>query len=82
MNKVKNILLFFVIIFFSALAGMSVYGAFIGPYQTKFFFNSPVTFITRITNLGNVHLKPQGEISIKNLFGNKVGELKVNEAKG
>jgi hypothetical protein len=42
MNKVKNILLFFVIIFFSALAGMSVYGAFIGPYQTKFFFYSPV----------------------------------------
>ena len=41
MNKVKNILLFFVIIFLSALAAMSVYGAFLGPFQTKMFFNSP-----------------------------------------
>ncbi len=44
-NKVKNILLFFTIIYFSALAGMSVYGAFIGPYRAKLFFNSlPLTF--------------------------------------
>jgi hypothetical protein len=41
MNKAKNILHLYIIVSLAALAGMSVYGAFIGPFGTKSFFNSP-----------------------------------------
>jgi hypothetical protein len=39
-----------------------------------------VDFLLRIDNAGNVHIKPRGAILIKNMFGNEVGEAKVNES--
>lgn len=38
----------------------------------------PVTFVTRLRNDGNVHLKPKGDIVVKNMFGSVVAELPVN----
>lgn len=48
----------------------------------KFYLKGPVEFSLRIKNLGNIHFKPQGDITIKNMFGNTVETMKVNEAKG
>jgi len=48
----------------------------------KIIFNRPVNFETKITNLGNVHFKPKGEIIIKNLIGGETGRAQVNEAGG
>ncbi|HEX4662330.1 MAG TPA: DUF916 domain-containing protein [Candidatus Saccharimonadales bacterium] len=38
----------------------------------------PVTFLLRIKNQGNVHLKPVGTITIADIFGHKVATLPVN----
>lgn len=48
----------------------------------KFYFKPPVNFIVRISNLGNIHFKPKGEISVKNWRGKEVGELKINQVEG
>ena len=36
----------------------------------------------RFENKGNVHVKPVGQIEIRDIFGNKVETLAVNEEKG
>ncbi len=47
-----------------------------GIYGTPF----DVNFLVRIENLGNVHVKPIGLISIKNMFGKEVAQIQVNDA--
>lgn len=47
-----------------------------------FFENGPLVFVSRFTNTGSVHVKPIGQIEIKNLFGNPIASLPVNEAGG
>jgi hypothetical protein len=47
--------------------------------QSSFFENSPIDFVVRIKNIGNVHVKPVGSIEISDMFGNVVGSLSVNE---
>jgi len=42
----------------------------------------PAYFETRIKNTGSVHLMPEGNIVIKNIFGNTVGTVSVNPTKG
>lgn len=49
--------------------------------QTSFFENSPITFMTRIKNVGNIHVKPVGNIEVKDMFGNIVTSLSVNADK-
>lgn len=46
----------------------------------KNFYNAPfnIKFITRLENLGNVHIKPIGGIEIKNLFGKTVSTITLN----
>jgi len=45
-----------------------------------FYFQIPfkIKFISRIQNLGNVHIKPSGIIEIKNYFGKTIETLPVN----
>lgn len=50
--------------------------------QTNWFETSPVTFVSRFTNDGSVHVKPIGQIEIKDTFGKPVTTLPVNDAKG
>lgn len=45
----------------------------------KFYEHLPVDFLVRFENLGNIHLKPQGEIYIKNIFGKASGIVDVNK---
>lgn len=42
----------------------------------------PVNFDLRIKNTGNVHIRPQGTILIKNLFGGETTTLNLNDANG
>ncbi len=50
----------------------------------KELYNTPfeVKFITRIENLGNVHVKPYGAITIENMFGKEIAVVRVNEKGG
>lgn len=49
--------------------------------ETNFFENSPVEFVTRIENSGNIHFRPFGSIELKNMFGETVANLPINESK-
>lgn len=42
----------------------------------------PITFDVRFENKGNVHVKPVGQIDVRDMFGNKVETLTVNSDKG
>ncbi len=46
-----------------------------GLYSTPF----DVEFLTRIENLGNVHVKPIGTITINNMFNKEIGSIRVND---
>jgi hypothetical protein len=42
----------------------------------------PIDFIARFENKGNIHLKPVGQIEVRDMFGNKVETLSMNADKG
>jgi hypothetical protein len=46
--------------------------------QSSIFENTPITFVTRLQNKGNIHVKPSGTITITDMFGRLVDTLKVN----
>lgn len=51
--------------------------------KASFYDYLPATFITRFSNTGNVHIKPRGNIFIKNAFtARQVGILEVNPEMG
>jgi len=43
-----------------------------------FFEYGPVTLEARVSNMGNVHVRPRGTITISNLFGQKVATLSLD----
>lgn len=49
--------------------------------QGSFFENGPITFVTRVENIGNVHVKPVGSIEVRDMFGGLVETMQVNESK-
>jgi len=63
--------------------GFVVENAQIETYQAPYFsFNPPVDFNIRISNMGNVHFKPKGDILVKDLFGKAADTVKVNAQEG
>lgn len=46
--------------------------------KTSLFEGSPIGFVVRLKNDGNVHDQPTGTIIVKDMFGNKVGLVNVN----
>jgi hypothetical protein len=44
----------------------------------KLFESTPLTFVERLKNTGNIHEKPAGQVIIKNMFGKNVAALNVN----
>lgn len=42
------------------------------------FESAPVEFTVRLNNTGNTHLQPVGQITVKDMFGNKVANVNVN----
>lgn len=53
-----------------------------GGSQTGFFERAPITFVARIKNTGNIHIKPTGSIEIRNVFGGVVASVQMNETRG
>jgi hypothetical protein len=49
-------------------------------FDPRWDWNIPIE--TRIENTGNVHFKPQGNITVKNIIGQEKATLAVNESKG
>lgn len=47
--------------------------------QNSFFENGPINFVTRIKNDGNIHVKPSGNIEVRDMFGNVVTTIPVND---
>lgn len=47
--------------------------------KSGFFETGPITFVERISNTGNVHIKPMGSIVVKDMFGKTTASLKVND---
>lgn len=47
-----------------------------------FYTRPPVDFFFRFNNSGNVHLRPTGTITIKNMFGSTVDSFEVNPSLG
>lgn len=47
----------------------------------SFYERLPVDFVIGFENAGNVHLRPEGEITIKNIFGKTVSVIDVNKRK-
>ncbi|MGH7197013.1 MAG: hypothetical protein ACREGJ_04615 [Candidatus Saccharimonadales bacterium] len=46
--------------------------------RTGFFETAPISFVQRVQNSGNVHIKPTGTVEVINMFGQKVATLRVN----
>lgn len=51
-------------------------------HQSGLFEYGPIDFIARFENKGNIHVKPVGQIEIRDMFGNKVETLPLNADKG
>ncbi len=49
--------------------------------QSSFFENGPISFILRIRNEGNIHVKPVGNIEVRDMFGGLVTNVSVNKDK-
>lgn len=59
------------------LAGTTTENAKVESFTTSqsFYEFGPITFEERIKNLGNVHLKPSGNVTITNLLGQKIATV-------
>lgn len=44
----------------------------------KIYQSGPISFNTALSNDGNVHSKPKGDITIKNTFGKSIAQIPVN----
>jgi len=53
-----------------------------GSKPSKWFEKAPITFVERIYNPSNIHLKPKGEVIIKDMFGRTADTLKINQSGG
>lgn len=49
-----------------------------GGKATTLFESTPITFVERLKNTGNIHEQPAGQIAITDMFGNKIGNVNVN----
>ncbi len=64
------------------VAGDAIEDALVQEFSTdKNFYSAPfkINFLTRVKNLGNVHIKPHGLIEIKNMLGKKIATIEVND---
>lgn len=47
-----------------------------------FFFSPPIDFIVYLKNIGNVHVRPRGDITVLNWRGREETRIDINPAKG
>jgi hypothetical protein len=46
--------------------------------KQSFFESTPLQFVTRIRNDGNIHVKPTGTVTVTDSFGNDISSLRIN----
>lgn len=46
--------------------------------RATLFENGPINIVERIRNTGNLHIRPTGELTVKDMFGNVVSTSRVN----
>lgn len=58
--------------------------ALISEFSTdkSFYMAGPMKITTKISNLGNVHIAPMGNVVVKNMFGKKTTSLELNKVGG
>lgn len=68
-------------LFFAKVAGNIIESGTIREFTTtESLLNSPeATFVLRFENKGNVHLQPQGDIKIYNMWGEERGVIPINQ---
>lgn len=49
-----------------------------GGKAATLFEATPLTFVERLKNTGNIHEQPAGQVTITDMFGNKIGLVNVN----
>ena len=49
-----------------------------GGKPATLFESTPVKFVERLKNTGNVHEQPAGQITISDMFGNKIANVNIN----
>ncbi|MDO8269407.1 MAG: hypothetical protein Q7T54_01915 [Candidatus Levybacteria bacterium] len=49
---------------------------------STFYEYPPISFTTNLQNIGNVHIRPRGNIFIKDFLGRTVSTLEINESQG
>lgn len=49
--------------------------------QSSFFEDGKINFVTRIKNEGNVHVRPSGNIEVRDMFGGIVKNIEINSDK-
>ncbi len=68
-------------LFFVSVAGETEEAGSLKKFETKnekkWFSDGPIDFRILFENTGSIHLKPFGEIKIKNLFGEEVGFVEI-----
>ncbi len=47
--------------------------------KSGFFEAGPISFVERVKNSGNIHIKPTGTVDIKDMFGKSIASLQVNQ---
>lgn len=50
--------------------------------QSSFFERGPIVITTRFVNTGNVHVKPIGQVVVRDMLGRTVSTVTVNQTKG
>jgi len=50
--------------------------------RSGLFEKAPTTFVERLYNPSNIHLKPKGELIVKDMFGHVIGSIGVNGSSG
>ena len=45
---------------------------------SSLFESSPITLVERVRNTGNIHQQPNGQVTVKDFFGNVIATLNVN----
>ena len=49
-----------------------------GGKPSTLFESTPVKFVERLKNTGNVHEQPAGQVTITDMFGNKIANVNIN----
>lgn len=66
---------------FTRVAGEIIEDGYIREFASpkKFYQKPEVPFVLRFENRGNVHLLPQGDITIYNMWGKEMGKVPINQ---